>query len=117
SRSSTMGGPELLLRWLTDGSLAVTGAVLLVLALRRPLRRAFGARLAYLAWSLVPLALVAALLPRPSPGQGLAAELGALHPGVLVTGQADALVVRAPGAFDGTLLPVLAWLVGVAAAA
>jgi len=112
-----MGGPELLLRWLTDGSLAVTGAVLLVLALRRPLRRAFGARLAYLAWSLVPLALVAALLPRPSPGQGLAAELGALHPGVLVTGQADALVVRAPGAFDGTLLPVLAWLVGVAAAA
>src|SRR5690606_27352124 len=60
---------------------------------------------------------VAALLPRPSPGQGLPAELRALHPGVLVTGQVDALVVRAPAAFDAALLPVLAWLAGVAAAA
>ena len=112
-----MAGAELLSRWLVDGSLAVTGALLLVFALRRPLRRTFGARVAYAAWALVPLALAAALLPRPAPGQGLATELLALHPGVLVTGQVEALVVRPASTPDGSLLLALGWLAGVAAAA
>ena len=81
---------ESLLRWLVDGSLAVSGALLLVLVLRRPLRRAFGVRVAYGAWALVPLALVAAALPRPQAGQVLAPELVALHPGVLVVAAVEA---------------------------
>jgi beta-lactamase regulating signal transducer with metallopeptidase domain len=43
-------------------------AVLLLLALRQPLRRRFGAGLAYQAWLIVPLVTIAALLPgRPAP--------------------------------------------------
>lgn len=41
------------------GSLAIAA----VLVLRRPFRRAFGAQVAYAAWILVPLAVVAILLP------------------------------------------------------
>src|SRR3546814_11855026 len=37
--------------------------VLIVLLLRRPLRAAFGARVAYGLWSLPPLAILAVLLP------------------------------------------------------
>lgn len=79
-----MTAAESLLRWLVDGSLAVAAASLLVLALRRPLRRAFGARVAYAAWALLPLALLAATLPRPEAAHGLAPGLSALQPGVLV---------------------------------
>lgn len=75
---------ELLLRWLVDGTLAVSAALVLVLVLRAPLRASFGARVAYGAWVLVPLALVVAMLPLPSAGLMLAPELLALHPGVLV---------------------------------
>ena len=66
---------EPLLRWLLDGTLAVTIAAALVLLLRIPLRRAFGARVAYAAWALVPLALLVAVLPRPGAGQALAPGL------------------------------------------
>lgn len=90
---------ETLLRWLVDGSLAVSAALLLVLALRRPLRRAFGARVAYGAWALVPLALAAAALPRPATDKALAPALLALHPGVLV--------VASPG--PGPTTPAVDW--------
>src|SRR3546814_8548121 len=40
--------------------------VLFVLLLRRPLRAAFGARVAYGLWSLPPLAILAVLLPVPT---------------------------------------------------
>jgi bla regulator protein BlaR1 len=40
-------------------------SLVLVLAIRTPLRRLFGARVAYLAWWLVPLAMLAVLLPAP----------------------------------------------------
>ena len=39
-----MDAAETVLRWLVEGGLAVTAALLLVLLLRHPLRRAFGAR-------------------------------------------------------------------------
>ena len=49
-------------------------AILVVIALRRPVRAAFGARLAYSLWLLVPLAALGSLLPpriveiaRPAP--------------------------------------------------
>ncbi|WP_133000518.1 TonB family protein [Luteimonas arsenica] len=113
-----MGSAEALLRWLVDGSLAASAALLLVLALRRPLRRAFGAQVAYAAWALVPLALLAAALPRPEAGRMLAPELVALHPGLLVTAAAESLPdPAAGGGIDW--MPALAglWLLGAVFAA
>lgn len=54
-----------LIQALTLTTLAMTLALLLVLTIRKPLRRLFGARVAYLAWWLVPLAMLAVLLPAP----------------------------------------------------
>jgi bla regulator protein blaR1 len=45
--------------------LALSAAVLLVYALRRPVRRWLGARVAYALWWLPPVALLASLLPAP----------------------------------------------------
>jgi len=47
--------------WAT--ALAGSAAIVAVLAARAPLRRLFGAGLAYAAWAMVPLAVLAALLP------------------------------------------------------
>lgn len=44
-------------------NLAAGLAILLIVALRKPLRQGVGARLAYAAWSIAPLAMVASLLP------------------------------------------------------
>jgi hypothetical protein len=44
-------------------NLAAGAAILLVLALRKPVRSAFGACLAYALWLLVPLAALGSLLP------------------------------------------------------
>jgi TonB family protein len=49
--------------WLLETTVAGTAAVLLVLLLRRPLRVAFGVRVAYGAWVLVPGTIIAVLLP------------------------------------------------------
>jgi TonB-dependent SusC/RagA subfamily outer membrane receptor len=43
----------------------VTAALAAVLLLRLPLRSAFGPRIAYVVWALVPLAAIGALLPAP----------------------------------------------------
>lgn len=48
---------------LCETTVAGSVAILLVLALRRPLRHAFGAGIAHAAWALVPLAMLAVLLP------------------------------------------------------
>ena len=48
---------------LCETTVARSAAILLVLALRRPMRHAFGAGIAYAAWALVPLAMLAVLLP------------------------------------------------------
>ena len=48
---------------LCETTVSGSAAILLVLALRRPLRHAFGAGIAYAAWALVPLAMLAVLLP------------------------------------------------------
>ncbi|MEO8314155.1 MAG: TonB family protein [Pseudomonadota bacterium] len=48
---------------LTEMAAYGSAAMLLVLILRRPLRRAFESGAAYLLWALVPLSMVAALLP------------------------------------------------------
>ncbi|HEV7692586.1 MAG TPA: M56 family metallopeptidase, partial [Hyphomonadaceae bacterium] len=53
---------EFALRFLL-ANLAIGAAVLVVLALRMPMRAMFGARLTYAMWLLVPLAGLASLLP------------------------------------------------------
>lgn len=52
-----------LLHGLLSFSLMVGAVILLTWAMRRPLRRAFGARLAYWAWGAVPVTLAMAALP------------------------------------------------------
>ncbi|HET6395944.1 MAG TPA: TonB family protein [Pseudoxanthomonas sp.] len=49
---------------LAEATLAASLAILLVLALRRPVRAALGAGAAYALWLCVPVALAAVLLPR-----------------------------------------------------
>src|SRR5688572_5506092 len=64
---------DIALRFLL-ANLAAAVAILLVIALRKPARAAFGLRLAYGLWLLVPLAALGSLLPprvveiaRPAP--------------------------------------------------
>lgn len=49
--------------WLFEATFAGSAAILAVLLLRRPVRAAFGARAAYAMWLLVPVALLATLVP------------------------------------------------------
>ncbi|MDB5424911.1 MAG: hypothetical protein JWQ29_2327, partial [Phenylobacterium sp.] len=88
-------------------NLAAGAAVLLVLMLRGPTRRYFGAGYAYRLWAAVPVAALAALFPPP------AARWIALpgSPKTLVVQAAEALE-RAPAAAILTL-----WLAGAVLAA
>lgn len=52
-----------LLQMLIEATIASSIAMILVLALRLPMRRMFGAQVAYMLWLLVPLMLAATLLP------------------------------------------------------
>lgn len=99
-----------LLTALLEGTLASTAAVVLVLALRRLLRRGFGAGAAYAAWALVPAGLLAVLLPASTTQAppGIAAAALAL-PAEPFRVSAAAL----PAAWPDWLLA--AWLVGMLA--
>lgn len=101
-----------LLQVLTVATLATSAAIVLVLALRRSMRRRFGAVAAYTLWSIVPFVAVVGLLPAPVGDAPLPFEAGAI-----------AQVLQAP-AVAGTSLAVrfdpdpwisLVWLFGVAA--
>src|SRR5690606_16565588 len=50
---------------LIEATLAMTAGLLLVLVLRRLVRRLSGAAAAYALWALVPVTLLAVLLPAP----------------------------------------------------
>ena len=52
-----------ILLFLVEANLALAAAILLVLVLRRPVRKAFGARNAYALWLIAPLSIVALLIP------------------------------------------------------
>ncbi len=52
-----------ILTYVMNASLGAAIAMLLVLALRKPIRSAFGARTAYAFWLVVPIAIIASLLP------------------------------------------------------
>ena len=105
---------EALLRWMIDGTLAASIATAIVLALRIPLRRAFGPQVAYAAWALVPVALLVAMLPRPG-APALAPDLLAMHPGVLVAAAGEGAVAGA--IFDIRHAVAAIWLLGILASA
>jgi TonB family protein len=72
---------DTILTLIIRSELALAVGILLVLALRRPVRRAFGPLAAYALWLVAPLCVVTALLPAP-------AATGAMAP--VVTLAADA---------------------------
>lgn len=94
-----------LLAWLGEATATGTLAVGVVLLARRPVRRLFGARVAYALWALVPLAFLASLLPAGAEAQG-----GTM--GAVAIAQEQAGVVAASAAKGGPLL-LSAWLAGL----
>lgn len=91
---------------LTETTLASSAAVLLMLALRRPVRAALGAGAAYALWLCVPVALVAVLLPR-----GADVPL-ALPVAWDAAPMAVAALAQAPGGFDWRAMLLPLWLAG-----
>ena len=106
---------EALLGWLFNGAIATSAAMLLVLALRHPLRRAFGARIAYMSWALVPLALAAVSLPAPRTATVLLQVLPVLRPTVMVgavTPLGGVAASAASSAIDWPWLLAIVWCTG-----
>lgn len=105
-----MTSPDLL-RVLAETSLASSAAIVLVLLVRRPLRRWFGASAAHAAWATVPAAVVAVMLP---------AMPVAVLPRVALEGFAMVGTVPASDPHAGTIPAawiVVAWLCGTVAMA
>lgn len=99
-----------LLELLARAALAGSGAIVVALMLRRPLRRFAGADAAYLCWLLVPVAMLAACLPalRVAP-----VVVQAMAPALKVsTLVAQAVTSNATGWLD---LALLVWLAGMLA--
>lgn len=91
--------------------LAFTVAVLIVVALRQPCRRVFGAERAFQLWLLPPLALLASQMPH------LAAAATTLPPLVyVITSAVGVTAVHADvgGHFDWRISALLLWCVGLA---
>jgi beta-lactamase regulating signal transducer with metallopeptidase domain len=95
-------------------NLAMAGAILAVGLLRRPMRAAFHAPLAYTLWLLVPAAALASLLP---PRVVVATAQPANMTLPLVLPRLPAVAVQATPFFDEGLLLFLCWLAGVSAMA
>ena len=94
-------------------NLAVAAAIALVMLLRLPVRRLFGARIAYGLWSFVPLAAAAMLLPARTVTVARAPG-SAMLPEALVSGPAAPALHLQPGL---DLAPILAglWIAGALA--
>lgn len=102
-----------LLQGLIEATVAGSAAAALVLALRRPMRAAFGAQVAYALWLLPALAMLATLLPAAT----IAVERLPATPALVLS--ADIAVTAAavqPGLDIAALLLVL-WLCGALLAA
>lgn len=99
------------IRVLVEATLAGSAAVLVVLLVRRPLRAAFGAGVAYAAWGLVPVALTAVMLPAAT-AEPVLAPVAVEAVAVLAMPAVPGPVVR-----DAPEWWALAWLLGVLAMA
>lgn len=101
-----------LLRILFETTLATSAAVLLVLAMRRPLMARLGASVAYAAWALVPVAGLAMLLPAPESvpmPMTAVARIGVLQPVLALAPEAET--------FAWTSLAMALWASGALATA
>lgn len=94
---------------LLAATLAGSVALLLVMALRKPLRAVFGARIAYAGWWIVPAMLAASLLPARGVPQ--------FAPAATVIADVQASVVTLPQSSDANTPAwvVAFWILGVAA--
>lgn len=111
-----------LLRFGLEATLASSGAILLVMALRRPLRQAIGARLAYLVWAVVPMAMLAVAVPGPLQGAMVPDLLMAVPQRLAAVTVGAATPVGGVAAASGGTLPtstawLLAWATGALLAA
>ncbi|MEO8002448.1 MAG: M56 family metallopeptidase [Arenimonas sp.] len=103
-----------LLPILLKTTLASSIAIVLVLMFRLPLRKFFGARVAYLIWCLVPLATIAVLIPAQEMVVTIAATSEAVTSGAGLTG---APVLPAQENHMPEDLCLLLWAFGIAACA
>jgi bla regulator protein BlaR1 len=102
-----------LLQLLFETTLAASAGVALVLALRLPVRRGFGARAAYALWLLVPAALIAVLLPAPR----LEATVPPTAAAPLAAGVVQTQIAAPAAPVDPAPWILLAWAFGAAALA
>lgn len=94
---------------LTETTLAGSAALLLVLALRRPVRAALGANAAYALWLCVPVALFAVVLPRSADVPLALPVAWQVAPAMVVTATPEARAID----WREVLAPL--WLAGVLA--
>ncbi|HTT05503.1 MAG TPA: M56 family metallopeptidase [Steroidobacteraceae bacterium] len=99
---------------LVKATLAASTAILVIGLMRKPLRRAVGARAAYLVWLLVPCSVLALIVPAPS--QPVAMVMAAVpHPVNDAIGRASLVLYGAQSSGSDLVVMFLAWLAGVAA--
>ncbi|MEP6647794.1 MAG: TonB family protein, partial [Saprospiraceae bacterium] len=116
SRTSTMNE---LVSMLTVASLACSAAIALVLMLRKPMRRRWGAHVAYAMWGLVLWASLATLLPAPPRivVRQLAPALSGSSQsisGPSIPSSPLPAMTSSSGSFDSTSWLIEVWAVGVA---
>ena len=99
-----------LIQLIVESTFAASVAILIVAAIRKPLRRIGGARVAYVSWLLVPTSQLALLLPAPSqPLEITAAAIPQLLLGALPTAVSSNLGVA--GA-DYAAIALVGWALG-----
>ena len=106
-----------LITYLVALTIASTLSMLLVLAIRRSVRRVFGAAAAYSTWLLVPAAMLAVLLPAPSDsGSTIGVSIR-----IALFSMLSTAIDNSPGSslhtvhpVDWTLWAIGAWVVGAA---
>lgn len=91
-------------------ALASTAAIALILALRKPLRARFGARVAYAGWALAPLSAAMVLLPAPVATVVTPMTLAPMAPAVT---HSAPLAVAVAATFDPVPWLGAAWLLGL----
>ncbi len=95
------------------GTFIASAAICLVLLLRLPMRRWFGAQAAYLLWALVPCALFAAMLPAPA--HPLAAMLQVVPAAFTIPSTAAPIAMPAAPALDKQAWLLAIWCIGAVA--
>jgi beta-lactamase regulating signal transducer with metallopeptidase domain len=103
-----------LVRALLELTLASSGVILVALLIRRPVRRMFGAAAAYFTWLLVPVALIALLLPEaPSVVRAIPVSFGVVQLPILGSAVDASLGTAEHGPGLQSTMDWAGWLLGV----